>query len=197
MLIILGDEMSSKTFKYVVNSHQIKLRLNSALIFTITTTSKGQLALLEGCLFLLGTIVIVLHSFLAQYFEPLIVYIFSFLVEIVGNGSGRCEKVQKRYRSLYSSGLSIYRMTRPHWPLRHRADSGLGLSGFPILPLREYPAHTKVKDRESKSRRPKESKKERLSTKVKRDRLGIKQDASKEKTIKLTAPGPCCDPLQP
>jgi hypothetical protein len=84
----------------------------------------------------------------------------------VGNGSGRCEKVQKRCRSLYSSGLSIYRMTRPHWPLRHRTDSGPGLSGFPILPLREYPAHTKVRDRESKckSRRTKESKKERLST---------------------------------
>jgi len=83
----------------------------------------------------------------------------------VGNGSGRCEKVQKRYRSLYSSGLSIYRMTRPHWPLRHRADSGPGLSGFPILPLREYPAHTKVKDSESKVG---EQKKERLSTSQKR-----------------------------
>ena len=57
-------------------------------------------------------------------------------------------------------------MMRPHWPLRHREDSGPGLSGFPILPLREYPAHTKVKDRESKSRRTNESKKERLSTKV-------------------------------
>jgi len=51
----------------------------------------------------------------------------------VGNGSGCCEKVQKRCRSLYSSGLSIYRKTRPHWPLRHRADSGAGLSGFPIV----------------------------------------------------------------
>jgi len=56
----------------------------------------------------------------------------SFVLGNVGNGSGRCEKVQKRYRSLYSSGLSIYRMTRPNWPLRHRADSGPGLSGFPI-----------------------------------------------------------------
>jgi len=82
----------------------------------------------------------------------------------VGNGTGRCEKVQKRYRSLNSSGLSIYRMTRPHWPLCHWVDSGPGLSGFPILPLREYPAHTKVKDNVSKSRRTKESKKERLST---------------------------------
>jgi len=85
-------------------------------------------------------------------------------VVVVGNGSGRCEQVQKWYRSLYSSGLSIYRMTRPHWPLRHRADSGPGLCGFPILPLREYPAHTTVKDRECKSRRTKESKKEWLST---------------------------------
>jgi len=69
----------------------------------------------------------------------------------VGNGSGRCEKVQKRYCSLYSSGLSIYRMTRPHWPLRHQADSGPGLSGFPILPLREYPAHTQDNHKENKS----------------------------------------------
>jgi len=29
--------------------------------------------------------------------------------------------------------LSIYRMTRPHWLLRHRADSGAGLSRFPII----------------------------------------------------------------
>jgi len=79
----------------------------------------------------------------------------------LGNGSGRCETVQKRYRSLYSSGLSIYRITRPHWPLPQWADSGPGLSGFPILPLRENPAHTKVKDGKSKSRR---TKKERLST---------------------------------
>jgi hypothetical protein len=61
---------------------QIKLRLNSALIFTVTVTSEGLFAPLEGCLCLLGTIIIVLHSFLALYFEPSIVYIFSFAVEI-------------------------------------------------------------------------------------------------------------------
>jgi low temperature requirement protein LtrA len=44
--------------------------------------SEGLFALLEGCLGHLGAIIIVLHSFLAQYFEPSIVYIFSFLVEI-------------------------------------------------------------------------------------------------------------------
>jgi hypothetical protein len=38
------------------------------------------------------------------------------------------------------------------------------LSGFPILPLCEYPAHTKGKHRESKSKRTKETKKERLSS---------------------------------
>jgi hypothetical protein len=37
---------------------------------------------LEGCLSLLGAIIIVLHSFLAQYFKPSIVYIFSLPVEI-------------------------------------------------------------------------------------------------------------------
>jgi len=115
--------------------------------------------------------------------------------EIVGNGCGRCEKVQKRYRSLYSGGLSIYRMTRPHWPLRHRADSGPGLSGFPILPLREYPAHTKVKDRESKSRRTKESKKERLSTSQKR-RTWHPAGCYQRKN-KTDSPGLCSDPCNP
>jgi hypothetical protein len=56
-------------------------------------------------------------------------------------------------------------MTRLYWPLRHRADSGAGWSGFPILPLRENPAHTKAKDKESKSRRI--TKKESLSTEEK------------------------------
>ena len=60
--------------------------------------------------------------------------------------------------------LSIYRMIRPHCPHRHQVDLGLGLSVFPILPLCEYPAHTKVKDREHKSGRTKESKKVRQST---------------------------------
>ena len=44
--------------------------------------SKGLFAPLEGCLCHLGTIIIVLHSFLAQYFKLSIVYVFSFPVEI-------------------------------------------------------------------------------------------------------------------
>jgi len=76
------DELPSKALNYGVNCHQIKLRLNSALIFTVTATSEGQFAPLKGCLCLLGMIMIVLLSFLAQYFEPSIVYIFSFPVEI-------------------------------------------------------------------------------------------------------------------
>jgi len=79
---ILGDEIPRKVFNYGVNCHQIKLRLNSALIFTVTATSEGLIALHEGSLCLLGAIIIVLHSFLAQYFKPSIVYIFSFLIEI-------------------------------------------------------------------------------------------------------------------
>jgi hypothetical protein len=82
MQTILGDEIPSKEFNYRVNSHQIILRLISALIFTVTATSEGPFAPLEGCLCLLGVIIIVLHSFLAQYFEPSIVYMFSFPVEI-------------------------------------------------------------------------------------------------------------------
>jgi hypothetical protein len=61
----------------------------------------------------------------------------------VGNGSGCCEKVQKRYRSLYSSGLAIYRMTRPHWPLHYRADSGAGLSEFLIFAI-SFTAHLRL-----------------------------------------------------
>jgi hypothetical protein len=44
--------------------------------------SEGLFAPLEGCLRHHGAIIIVLHSFLAQYSEPLILYIFSFPVEI-------------------------------------------------------------------------------------------------------------------
>jgi hypothetical protein len=40
------------------------------LIFTVTATSEGLFEPLERCLFHLGPILIVLHSFLAQYFEP-------------------------------------------------------------------------------------------------------------------------------
>jgi hypothetical protein len=50
----------------------------------------------------------------------------------VGNGSGRCENVQIQYCSLCSSGLSIYRMTRPNCHLRHGADSGTGWNRFSI-----------------------------------------------------------------
>jgi hypothetical protein len=60
----------------------MKLRLNSALIFTVTAMTEGLFAMLEGVLCHLGMIIIVLHSFLAQYFKPSIVYIFSFPVEI-------------------------------------------------------------------------------------------------------------------
>jgi hypothetical protein len=61
---------------------QIKFRLNSALTFTFTVTSEGLFAPLELCVCLLGATIIVLHSFLAQYFDPSMVYIPSFPVEI-------------------------------------------------------------------------------------------------------------------
>jgi len=76
------EEIPSKAINYGVNCHLIELRLNSALIFTVTATSDGLFAPLEGCLCLLGAILIVLHSFFAQYFEPSSVYIFSFPVEV-------------------------------------------------------------------------------------------------------------------
>jgi hypothetical protein len=53
------------------------------LIFTLTATSKGPFAPLEGCLSLRSAIIIMLHTFLAQYLEPSIGYIFSFPVEIL------------------------------------------------------------------------------------------------------------------
>jgi len=67
---LLADENPSEVFNYGVNCHQIQLRLNSALIFTVSATSEGLFALLEGCLCRLGVIIIALHSFFAQYFEP-------------------------------------------------------------------------------------------------------------------------------
>jgi len=44
--------------------------------------SEGQFALCEGCLYPLGVVIIVLYSFIVQDFEPSIVYICTFLVEI-------------------------------------------------------------------------------------------------------------------
>ena len=58
-------------------------------------------------------------------------------------------------------------MTRLYWPLRYQADSSTGLSGFPILPLRENPTHTKVKDKESKSRRITKERKPKYRRKIK------------------------------
>ena len=81
-LMILGEEISWKAFHHGVHWHQIKFRLNSALIFTVTAMSEGLFAPLEGCLFILGAIMVVFHSFLAQYFETSIVYIFCFPVEL-------------------------------------------------------------------------------------------------------------------
>jgi hypothetical protein len=81
-LTILGDEIPSKAFNNGVNCHQINLNLNSALLFTVTATSEGLLSPVEGSLSLLDAMIIVLHSLLAQYFEPSIVNIFNFPVEI-------------------------------------------------------------------------------------------------------------------
>ena len=81
-MTILGDEISPTAFNYGVNCHQIQQIFNSALIFTVTATSEGLFAPLEGCVYLLDAVFIVLHSFLTHYFEPAIMYIFSFPVEI-------------------------------------------------------------------------------------------------------------------
>jgi hypothetical protein len=62
-------------------------------MFTVTATSEGLFALLEGCLCHLVVVIIVLHSVLAQYFKPLIVYIFSFPVEITLGQSCKNHKV--------------------------------------------------------------------------------------------------------
>jgi hypothetical protein len=58
------------------------IRLNSALIFTVTPTPEGLFAALEGCFCRLGVGIMVLHLFLVQHFELAIVYIVSFPVEI-------------------------------------------------------------------------------------------------------------------
>jgi hypothetical protein len=81
-MTILRDDIPGNVFNYPVHCHPIKLKLNSVLIFTITVTSQGLFAPLEGSLCLLGAILIVLDAFLAPYFEPSIVYIFSFPMEI-------------------------------------------------------------------------------------------------------------------
>jgi len=46
--MILRDEIPSKAFNYRVNCHQIELRLTPALIFSVTATSEGLFAPVEG-----------------------------------------------------------------------------------------------------------------------------------------------------
>ena len=80
--MILGVEIPCKVFNYGVTCHQVQLRLYSALIITVTATTEGLFALLEGCLCLLGAMIIMVHTILAQYFESSIEYMFHFPVEI-------------------------------------------------------------------------------------------------------------------
>jgi hypothetical protein len=82
-MTILGNKIPSKSFNSGVNCNKIKLRLSSALLFTVTATCEGLFSPLEECFIHLGTIIIVLHSFLAQFLEPSIVYIFYVPVEIL------------------------------------------------------------------------------------------------------------------
>jgi len=100
-MAILRDGIPSKAFNFVVNCHQIELRLNWPLIFTVTPTSEGLFAPLAGCLCHLGAIIIGLHSFLAQYFEPLIVYILSFPVEMPVGRPNSIAKRTMRYSLSY------------------------------------------------------------------------------------------------
>jgi hypothetical protein len=79
---IFGDKIPWEAFNYGVHCHQIKLGINSALIFTVRAMSDGLFTLLEGYSCLLSASIIVLHWFLAQYFEPSIVYIISFPADV-------------------------------------------------------------------------------------------------------------------
>jgi hypothetical protein len=47
-MAIFRDKILWKAYNSLVHSHHIELRLNSALIFTVTATFEGQFALLEG-----------------------------------------------------------------------------------------------------------------------------------------------------
>jgi hypothetical protein len=58
---ILGYEIPSKAFNYVVHCHHIKLTLISALIFPVPATSEGLFPPLEGTVYLLGAISIALQ----------------------------------------------------------------------------------------------------------------------------------------
>jgi hypothetical protein len=69
-------------FYYGDKCHEIKLRVNSALIVTVTVKSEGVFAPLEWCLCHLDSIIIVMNLLLTQYSPPCIVYVFSFSVDI-------------------------------------------------------------------------------------------------------------------
>jgi hypothetical protein len=81
-VIILGNEIPCSALNYAVNCHQIKPRLFSALPLTVTATSEGLFAPLEGCLCLLDVNIILLYLCMAQYFKPSIVFNFNVTVQI-------------------------------------------------------------------------------------------------------------------
>jgi hypothetical protein len=104
---IPGDEILWKAFNYGVHCHWLKLRLNSVLIFTVTATSEGLFAPLEGSLSCLGAILIVLHSFCPQYFERSILYIFSFLMELPLSQSTKHRKANNEVFSVLWHQLRV------------------------------------------------------------------------------------------
>ena len=98
-------------FNYGVNCHQIKLKWHLALIFTVKATPEGRFAPLEGYWCHLQVMMIVLLSVLAQYCEPLIVYIISFLVEIHHLHSHKHRKLNQNVFSIQRHQLHV------HFPL--------------------------------------------------------------------------------
>jgi len=71
-----------------VNCHQIELIIDIYCYSDVWII----FAPLEGCLYILAAVILVLHSFLAHYFEPSIVCIFSFPVDIPLWQSGKHPK---------------------------------------------------------------------------------------------------------
>jgi hypothetical protein len=81
-IILQVNMITCKAFNDGLNCHQINLQLNSAWIFTVRVMPDGPYAPHEGYLSLLGTVITELHTILAKFFEPFIVYIIWFIAEI-------------------------------------------------------------------------------------------------------------------
>jgi len=103
----LDDKIPLTPFNYGVNCYPSELRINSAMIYSITATSEGLFASAQGCLCLLDAIIIGLHSVFAHIIEPSIVSIVRFPAQIPLSPSQMHRKVNNDVSSILWPHLRV------------------------------------------------------------------------------------------